>query len=135
MLDKAKSAVTDFHSYIKSKIRWTKYVIADAPDFCKDLFSLKCNQFTMRDCALKNFAIQYIDINSRNAEKIANEADDNGDAQTAEQYRIIADVMHCYVQDLEHKKQFLVKQKEMPDKEVHEATFRHPSLWKQSEKK
>ena len=68
MLNKAKSVVTDLHSYIRHKIRWAKYYITDAPSFCKDLFSLKCNQFTLRDCAMKNFAIGFIDNNIRNAE-------------------------------------------------------------------
>lgn len=135
MLNKTKSAVLDYFSYFKNIIRRAKYVIADIPSFCKDLFSLKCNQLTMRDCAMKNFAIQYIDENSKVAEKIANEAEDNGNAETAKQYIIIAEVMYYYVQDLEHRKQFLVKQKEMSDKEIAEATSRHPSLWRQPERK
>ena len=118
---------------IKSYYRKARYIIVDTPSFCKDLFSLKCNQLTMRDCAIKNFAIQYIDINSRTAQKIADEAADNNDLETCKQYGTIADVMEMYVHDLESSKQFLVKQKGMSDKEVAEATARHPSLFKKEE--
>ena len=75
---------------IRSYYRKVKYIIADAPSFCKDLFSLKCNQFTLRDCAMKNFAIHYIDINSRNAEKIYKEALAKGDADKAKTSEVIA---------------------------------------------
>ena len=115
---------------IRSYYRKVKYIIADAPSFCKDLFSLKCNQLTMRDCAIKNFAIQYIDINSRTAQEIADKAAANDDMETCKQYGTIADVMSMYVQHLESQKQFLVKQKEMSDKDVAEATARHPSLFR-----
>ena len=132
MLNKTKSAVSDFYSYVRNKIRWTKYVITDAPSFCKDLFNLKCNQFTMRDCALKNFAIQYIDINSRNAEIVSEEAKAKGDAETARRFMYISEALQMYVDYLEKQKQFLVKQKGMTDEEVGKATSRHPSLFRRS---
>ncbi len=132
MLQKTISAVSDFYSYIRSKIRLIKYVIADTPSFCKDLFSLKCNQFTLRDCAMKNFAIQYIDINSRNAEIVSKEAEAKGDSETARRFMYISEALQMYVDYLEKQKQFLVKQKGMTDEEVGEATSRHPSLFRRS---
>ena len=132
MLDKAKSAVTEFYSYIRNKVRWVKYVIADAPSFCKDLFNLKCNQFTMRDCALKNFAISYIDSNSQNALAIYKDAEAKGDLKLMREYEYIHQVMEMYVEYLEKQKQFLVKQKGMTNEEVGKATARHPSLFKRS---
>ena len=135
MLQKTKSAVTDFHSYIRSKVRRIKYVVADTPSFCKDLFSLKCNQLTMRDCAMRNFAISYIDINSRNAKIVSEEAKAKGDSATARRFMDIFDALEMYVDFLEKQKQFLVKQKGMTDEEVGEATTRHPSLFKRSDAK
>ena len=132
MLQKTISAVSDFYSYIRSKIRLIKYVIADTPSFCKDLFSLKCNQFTLRDCAMKNFAIQYIDINSRNAEIVSKEAEAKGDSETARRFMYISEALQMYVDYLEKQKQFLVKQKGMTDEEVGKATSRHPSLFRRS---
>ena len=117
----------------RTKYRYIKYLIADFPSFCKDLFSLKCNQITLRDCGIKNFAIQYIDINSRNAEKKYLEAKAKGDQETAEEYWYIHHVMKMYVDDLESRKQFFVKEKMMSDKEVAEAAARHPSLFKKDE--
>ena len=116
---------------LKSWYRKLRYIVADTPSYCKDLFSLKCNQLTMRDCAIKNFAIQYIDINSRNAEKIANDAAEDGDLEKCKQYGTISDVMCMYVQHLESQKQFLVKQKGMTEDEVAEAAERHPSLFRE----
>ena len=118
---------------LKSYYRKVRYLITDAPSFCKDFFNLKCNQITLRDCAIKNHAIHYIEINNRNAEKIYKEALARGDTDTAERYGIIADVMAMYVEDLEKRKQFLVKKTMISDKEVSEATARHPSLFKKKE--
>ena len=115
---------------IKSYYRKVRYLITDAPSFCKDFFNLKCNQLTMRDCAIKNFAIWYIDINSRNAEEIYKKALARGDTDTAKQYKYIATVMEMYVGDLESRKQFFVMKKAMKDEEVSEAVARHPSLFK-----
>ena len=128
-----KRPLSETISKLKSCYRKVRYIIVDTPSFCKDLFSLKCNQLTMRDCAIKNFAIQYIDINSRTAQEIADNAAANEDLETCKQYKTIADVMQMYVADLESRKQFLVKQKGMSDKEVAEATARHPSLFKKEE--
>ena len=132
MLQKTRSAGTEFYSFIRNKIRQVKYVIADTPSFCKDLFRLKCNQFTMRDCAMKNFAIQYIDINSRNAEIVSKEAEAKGDSATARRFMYISEALQMYVDYLEKQKQFLVKQKGMTDEAVGAATARHPSLFKRS---
>ena len=118
---------------IKSYYRKARYIITDAPSFCKDLFSLKCNQLTLRDCAIKNHAIHYIDINSKVAQEIADEAAANDDMEKCKQYGTIADVMAMYVADLENRKQFFVKKKMMNDKEVAEATARHPSLFRNEE--
>ena len=115
---------------LKSWYRRVRYLIVDTPSYCKDLFSLKCNQLTMRDCAIKNFAIQYIDINSRNAEIIYKEALAKGDADKAKMYKYISEVMSMYVGDLESRKQFLVEHKGMNDDEVAEVLTRHPSLFK-----
>ena len=123
-----KRPLSETISKLKSCYRKVRYIIVDTPSFCKDLFSLKCNQLTMRDCAIKNFAIQYIDINSRNAEKIYKEALASGDSAKARQWGIVADVMAMYVDDLEKAKQFLVKKEGMSDAEVAEAAERHPSL-------
>ena len=103
-----KRPLSETINNLKSWYRKVRYLIVDAPSYCKDLFSLKCNQLTMRDCAIKNFAIQYIDINSRNAEKIANDAAEDG--------------------DLESRKQFLVQKKGMSEDEIAEAWHRHPTL-------
>ena len=126
--------ISELYSYIRSKLRLVKYIIADTPSFCKDLFNLKCNQFTMRDCALKNFAIQYIDINSRNAFQIYKEAQAEGDEETMHEYWYIHKIMQMYAAELENQKQFLVMKKNMSDKEISEAAKRHPSLFKRSEK-
>ena len=120
---------------IKSWYRKTRYLITDVPSFCKDLFSLKCNQITLRDCGIKNFAIQYIDINSRNAEKIYLEAKAKGDQETAEEYWYIHHVMKMYVDDLESRKQFFVTKEMMSDEEVAEAAARHPSLFRNQSSK
>ena len=114
---------------LKSYYKKVRYIIADTPSFCKDLFSLKCNQITLRDCAIKNHAIHYIDINSKVAQEIADEAAANDDMEKCKQYETIADVMQMYVDDLESRKQFFVKKKMMSDKEVAEAAARHPSLF------
>ena len=113
---------------LKSWYRKVRYRIVDAPSFCKDLFSLKCNQLTMRDCALKNFAIWYIEINNKNAEQLYNEALASGDSAKAKKWGIVADVMAAYVEELEKAKQFLVKKEGMSDEKVAEAAERHPSL-------
>ena len=84
----------------------------------------------MRDCAIKNFAISYIDINSRNAEKIYKEALARGDTDKAKMFKYIFEVMTMYVGDLESRKQFLVEKKGMSEEEVSEATARHPSLFR-----
>ena len=76
-----KRPLSETINNLKSWYRKVRYLIVDAPSYCKDLFSLKCNQLTMRDCAIKNFAIQYIDLNSRNAEKIYKEALARGDTE------------------------------------------------------
>ncbi len=128
-----KERATGFRALIqntKTKYRYIKYLIADFPSYCKDLFSLKCNQITMRDCAIKNFAIQYIDINSKNAEINYKEALARGDAEEAKMFKYIANIMQMYVGDLESRKQFFVNKKMMSDKEVAEATARHPSLFR-----
>ena len=114
---------------LKSWYRKVRYLIVDAPSYCKDLFSLKCNQLTMRDCAIKNFAIQYIDLNSRNAEKIYKEALARGDTDKAKMFKYISEVMQMYVGDLESRKQFLVEKDGMNDEEVAEVTARHSSLF------
>jgi len=116
---------------LKSWYRKVRYIIVDTPSYCKDLFSLKCNQLTMRDCAIKNFAIQYIDINSRNAEKIYKEALAIGDTDKAKMFKYIFEVMTMYVGDLESRKQFLVQKKGMSKDEVAEAAARHPSLFRE----
>ena len=74
---------------LKSWYRKIRYLIVDTPSFCKDLFSLKCNQLTMRDCAIKNFAIQYIDVNSRLAEENYKEALARGNAEDAKMFKYI----------------------------------------------
>ena len=128
-----KERASSFRALIqntKTKYRYIKYLIADFPSYCKDLFSLKCNQITMRDCAIKNFAIQYIDINSKNAEINYKEALARGDAEEAKMFKYIANIMQMYVGDLESRKQFFVNKKMMSDKEVAEATARHPSLFR-----
>ena len=84
MLHKTKDAVSGLYSYVRNKIRWTKYVIADAPSFCKDLFNLKCNQLTMRNCAMKNHALAYMDTNIRTTEEMYREAKAKGDTKNAE---------------------------------------------------
>ena len=128
-----KRPFSDIINKIKSCYRKVRYIIVDAPSFCKDLFSLKCNQFTLRDCAMKNFAIHYIDTNSKIAEEIANKAADRDDLETCKQYGMIADVMSFYVRHLENQKQFLVKYETMSDERVAEAVARHPSLFKKDE--
>ena len=128
-----KKGASSFRALIhktRTKYRYIKYLIADFPSYCKDLFSLKCNQITMRDCAIKNFAIQYIDINSKNAEINYKEALARGDAEEAKMFKYIANIMQMYVGDLESRKQFFVNKKMMSDKEVAEATARHPSLFR-----
>ena len=132
MLNKAKSVVTDLHSYIRNKIRWAKYYITDAPSFCKDLFSLKCNQFTLRDCAMKNFAIGFIDNNNRNAEKCYRAAVAKGDKKEADRWWYIGNIMTMYVDDLEKRKQFLVHKSQMSKEEIADAYNKHPSLLKRS---
>ena len=82
----------------------------------------------MRDCAIKNFAIQYIDLNSRNAEKIYKEALARGDTDKAKMFKYIFEVMTMYVGDLESRKQFLVQKKGMSEGEIAEAWHRHPTL-------
>ena len=114
----------------RTKYRYIKYLIADFPSFCKDLFSLKCNQITLRDCAIRNFAIQFIDINSQNAEVCYKKALARGDADTAKMYKYISNVMQMYVADLESQKQFLVKDKQMTEEEVTEVLKRHSSLFR-----
>jgi hypothetical protein len=84
-----KRPIVETINTIKSYYRKVRYIIADTPNFCKDLFSLKCNQLTLRDCVVKNFAIHYIDINSRNADKIYKEALAKGDSATAKEYMYI----------------------------------------------
>ena len=86
----------------------------------------------MRDCAMKNFAIQYIDINSKNAKIVSEEAKAKGDSATARRFMDISDALEMYVDYLEKQKQFLVKQKGMTDEEVCKAYARHPSLFKRS---
>ena len=100
---------------IKSYYKKVRYLITDAPSFCKDFFNLKCNQITLRDCAIKNHAIHYIDINSRNAEEIYKEALARGDTDKAKMYKYIFEVMEMYVGDLESRKQFFVMKKAMKD--------------------
>jgi hypothetical protein len=114
----------------RTKYRYIKYLIADFPSYCKDLFSLKCNQLTMRDCAIKNFAIQYIDINSQNAEINYKEALARGDEDEAKMFKYISNVMQMYVADLESRKQFFTDKKRMSEEEVAEAVTRHPSLFR-----
>jgi len=115
---------------LKTKYRYIKYRIADFPSYCKDLFSLKCNQITLRDCAIRNFAIQFIDINSQNAEVCYKKALARGDADTAKMYKYISNVMQMYVAELESRKQFMVKAEKMTDDEVRQAVLRHPSLFR-----
>ena len=86
----------------------------------------------MRDCAMKNFAISYIDSNSQNALAIYKDAEAKGDLKLMREYEYIHQVMEMYVEYLEKQKQFLVKQKGMTDEEVGKATTRHPSLFKRS---
>ena len=126
------SAVTDFYSFTRNKIRWAKYVITDAPSFCKDLFSLKCNQFTMRDCALKNFAISYIDGNTLNAEKGYRAAVAKGDAKEANRWWYIGQIMTMYVDVLEKRKEFLVNKSQMSNERVAEINDKRPSLFRQA---
>ena len=132
MLQKTKSAVTEFYSYIRNKVRWVKYIIADTPSFCKDLFSLKCNQFTLRDCAMKNFAIGFIDNNNRNAEKCYREAVDRDDKEEANRWWYIGKIMTMYVDDLEKRKQFLVHKSQMSEERIAEINDKRPSLFRQS---
>ena len=131
MLQKTKSAVTEFYSYIRNKVRWVKYIIADTPSFCKDLFSLKCNQFTLRDCAMKNFAIAYIDGNNRTAEKSYREAVAKGDAKEANRWWYIGKIMTMYVDDLEKRKQFLVHKSQMSDERIAELNDKRPLMFRQ----
>ena len=128
-----RNAVTGFYSYIRNKIRWVKYIIADTPSFCRDLFSLKCNQLTMRDCALKNFAISYIDGNNRNAEKCYRDAVAKGDTKEANRWWYIGTVMTMYVDDLEKRKQFLVHKSQMSDEQIAEITDKRPSMFRSDE--
>ena len=123
-----KRPLSETINNLKSWYRKVRYLIVDAPSYCKDLFSLKCNQLTMRDCAIKNFAIQYIDLNSRNAEKIYKEALARGDTDKAKMFKYIFEVMTMYVGDLESRKQFLVQKKGMNEDEIAEAWHRHPTL-------
>ena len=89
----------------------------------------------MRDCAIKNFAIGFIDDNSRNAEKCYRAAVAKGDKKDADRWWYIGQIMTMYVDDLEKRKQFFVHKSQMSDEEVADANDRHPSLWRQSEKK
>jgi len=120
---------------IKTKYRYIKYRIVDFPSYCKDLFSLKCNQITLRDCAIRNFAIQFIDINSQHAETCYKKALARGDMDEAKMYHYISEVMQMYVGDLESRKRFFVEKKMMSDEKVSEAAARHPSLFKEKKGK
>ena len=130
-----KRPLSETINNLKSWYRKVRYLIVDAPSYCKDLFSLKCNQLTMRDCAIKNFAIQYIDVNSRLAEENYKEALARGNAEDAKMFKYIFNVMEIYVADLESRKRFFVEKKMMSDEKVSEAAARHPSLFKEKKGK
>jgi hypothetical protein len=113
MLDNT-NGVSGFRTLIqktKTKYRYIKYLISDLPYLCKDIFSLKSNQLTMRNCAIKNFALWYMTTNAEYAEDIANEAADNNELEKCKQYGIVADALKMFITHLEKEKQILVDRK------------------------